>query len=102
MQFSLQLVYVPSFLKDTFLCKFHDIKIVPTSQAEIKSIILSLKSNNSSGCDENMSKIMKTYASLVSQLLSHIYNHSLYKWIFPDCLNISVVKPLFKKGDKLA
>jgi hypothetical protein len=33
-----------SFLKDAFPCKFHGIKIVPNSEAEIKSIILSLKS----------------------------------------------------------
>jgi hypothetical protein len=33
-----------SFLKEAFYCKFHGIKIVLTSEAEIKSIILSLKS----------------------------------------------------------
>jgi hypothetical protein len=33
-----------SFLEDAFPCKFHGIKTVPTSEAEIKSIILSLKS----------------------------------------------------------
>jgi hypothetical protein len=32
-----------SFSKDSFPCKFHDIKIVPTSEAEIKIITLSLK-----------------------------------------------------------
>jgi hypothetical protein len=32
-----------SFLKDAFPCKFHGIKIVPASEAKIKSIILSLK-----------------------------------------------------------
>jgi hypothetical protein len=32
-----------SFLKDAFPCKFHGIKIVSTSEAEIKIIILSLK-----------------------------------------------------------
>jgi hypothetical protein len=47
-----------SFLKDAFPCKLHGIKIVPASEAEIKSIILSLKSKNSSGYDE-MSKIIK-------------------------------------------
>jgi hypothetical protein len=31
-------------LKDAFPCKFHGIKIVPTPEAEVKSIILSLKS----------------------------------------------------------
>jgi hypothetical protein len=32
-----------SFLKDSFPLKFHGIKIVPTSESEIKSIIPSLK-----------------------------------------------------------
>jgi hypothetical protein len=41
-----------SFLKASFPCKFHGIKIVLTSEAETKSIILSLKSENSSGYDE--------------------------------------------------
>jgi len=35
--------YPISFLKDTFSSKFHAIKIIPTSEAAIKSIILSLK-----------------------------------------------------------
>jgi hypothetical protein len=47
-----------------------------------------------------MSKILTAYASLISQPLSHIYNHSLYTGVFPDNLKISIVKPLFKKGDK--
>jgi hypothetical protein len=41
-----------SFLKDQFPCKFHCIKIFPTSETEIKNIILSLKQKNSSGYDE--------------------------------------------------
>jgi hypothetical protein len=31
-------------LKVSFPCKFHGIKIVPTSEAEIRSIVLTLKS----------------------------------------------------------
>jgi hypothetical protein len=88
------------FLKDSFPCKFHGIKIVPTSEAEIKSIILPLNSKNSSGYDEIMRKILKAYASLISQPLSHIYNHSQCTGIFPDCLKISLLKPLFKPGGK--
>jgi hypothetical protein len=32
------------FFKDAFPCKFHGIKIVPNPDAEIKSIIFSVKS----------------------------------------------------------
>jgi len=37
---------------------------------------------------------------LTNHPLCYIYNYSLYTGIFPDCLKISVVKPLYKKGDK--
>jgi hypothetical protein len=40
------------------------LSIVPTSEAEIKSIIFSLKSKDSSGYDE-MSKIPKAWAPLI-------------------------------------
>jgi hypothetical protein len=63
-----------SFLKDAFPCKFHGIKIVPTSEAQIKSIKLSLKLKNSHGYDEITNKILKAYASLISRPLTHIYN----------------------------
>jgi hypothetical protein len=50
-------------LEDIFPYKFHGIKIVPTCVAEIRSIILSLKSKYSSGYVEIMSKILKVYTS---------------------------------------
>jgi hypothetical protein len=55
-----------SFVKLAFLCKFHGIKIVPNSEAEVNSIILSLKSKNSSGYDEITNKILKACASVIS------------------------------------
>jgi hypothetical protein len=45
------------------------------------------------------SKILKACASLISHPLSYICNHSLCTGVFPDCLKIVVVKPLYK-GDK--
>jgi hypothetical protein len=88
------------FLKDSFPCKLHGIKIFPTTEAEIKSIILSLNSKNSSGYDEIMSKILKACASLISWPLSHIYDHSLFTGVFPDRLKVSIVKSFFKEGNK--
>jgi len=90
------------FLTDSFPCKFNGIEIVSTSEAEIKCIILSIKSRNLSGYDEITSKILKACASLISRPLSHIYNHSLYTGVFLDSHKVSIVKPkpLFKKGDK--
>jgi len=48
-----------SFLKHSFPCKFHDIKIVSTSLSPSNQ-------NNSSGYDEIMSKIPKACESLIS------------------------------------
>ncbi|PNF23822.1 hypothetical protein B7P43_G15913 [Cryptotermes secundus] len=89
-----------SFLKDAFPINFPSIKIIPTSEAEIKNIIHTMKTKNSSGFDEVTSKILKACSDLISCPLTHICNHSLYTGIFPDRLKISIVKPVFKKGDK--
>jgi hypothetical protein len=84
-----------AILKDAF----PDIKIIPTTETDIKSIIHSLKSKNSSGYDDRTCKILKT-SDLIGCPLTHICNHSLRTGIFSDRLKISVVKPLYKKGCK--
>jgi hypothetical protein len=89
-----------SFLKAAFPVKFPSINIIPTTETEMKSVINSLKSTNSSGYDEVTSKILKVCSALISRPLTHICNHSLYTGIFPDRLKISVIRPLYQKGDK--
>jgi hypothetical protein len=76
------------------------IKLIPTTEVEIKSIIHSLKSKSSSSYDEITSKILKACSALISCPLTHNCNHSLYTGILLDCLKMSVVKPLYKKGGK--
>jgi hypothetical protein len=66
----------------------------------MKSIIHSLKSKNSSYYDEVISKILKACSALINGPLAHICNHSLHTGTFPDCLKVSLVKPLYKKCDK--
>jgi hypothetical protein len=75
-----------SFLKDVFPVKFPNIKIVPTTETCIKSIIHSLKSKNLSGYDKITSKILKTCSALISSPLAHICNHSLCTGTLPDHL----------------
>jgi Notch-like protein len=91
-----------SFLKNAFPVKFPGIKIIPTTKTEIKSIIQSPKSKNSSGYDEITSKILQTCSALISHPLANICNNSLYTGIFPDRLKMSVVRPLYKKSDKIS
>jgi len=47
-----------------------------------------------------VSSMFKACASLMSHPLIYIYNRSLYTGIFPDCLQIAVVKSVYKKGDE--
>ena len=84
-------------------CKYQikeRIKIIPVTEAEIKSKIHSLKPTKSSGYEEITSKTLKACASLIIHPLSYIYNHSLYTVIFLGYLEIAVIKPLYKNGDK--
>jgi hypothetical protein len=85
-----------SFLK----AAFSGIKIIPTTETEMKSIIHSLQSKNSSGYDEITSKIFKVCSALISRPLDEICNHSLYTGILPDRLKISEVRPLCREDDK--
>jgi hypothetical protein len=55
---------------------------------------------NSSSYDEITTKILKACSSHISLPLNYICNQSVYAGIFPDRLKISIVKPLYKKGDK--
>jgi hypothetical protein len=87
---------VISFLKEAFPRKFPHTKTIPVTETEIKIVIHSLKAKNSSGYDRITSKIIKVCASLISHPLTHICNHPLFTGIFPDCLKISVVQPLYK------
>jgi hypothetical protein len=91
-----------SFLIDSFPGNFPSIKIIPITEAEIKSIVCSLKPKNSSGYDEVTSKILKSCASIINLPLSFICNHSIHTGIFPNRLQIAVVKPLHTKGDKFS
>ena len=70
--------YVISIIKDSFPGNFLSLKLIPITEAEIKSIIHSLKQKKKSGYDERTRKILKACASLFIHPLSYIYNHSLY------------------------
>jgi hypothetical protein len=56
--------------------KFPSIKTIPSTEAEIKSIVHSLKSKKLSGYDEITSKILKVCSSLISSRpLTNICNY---------------------------
>jgi hypothetical protein len=65
-------------------------KTIPITQVEIIRIINSLKSKNSSGHDEILSKILKLCGPQISISLCYICNKCISMGIFPDCLKFSI------------
>jgi hypothetical protein len=66
-----------SVLKDCFPVKFLGIKSIQTTEAEIKSIMVSQLKKLKSGYDETRNNILKACSSVISYLLNDICNHSL-------------------------
>ena len=52
-------------------------EIIPVSEAEVKTILMSLKPKNSTGKDGIPNKIVKHCAHFISKSLTYIYNCSL-------------------------
>lgn len=73
----------------------------PMSITEVKKEILLLNNTNSEGYDEINTKIIKTCVDEIVEVLTQLINLSFYEGIFPEALKLSVVRPLYKKGDRL-
>lgn len=76
------------------------IYLKPTDPLELLKIISSLRNSKSSGYDDLNTKTIKDNAKAVVEPLTHIINLSILEGRFPDGLKTSVIKPIFKKGDK--
>jgi hypothetical protein len=77
-----------------------EMKVIPRTKFERKSIIKLLKSKTSAGYDGISSRIIKHCMNAVSRPINHICNASLNEGVFPDRLKYAIVKPIHKKGDK--
>lgn len=73
----------------------------PCSETEVFQVITSLNNKKSVGYDEISTHILKLSAKVVSPILCHTINLSLFEGIFPDKLKFSVVKPLHKSKSTL-
>jgi hypothetical protein len=74
--------------------------ISPVTEWEVENIIKSLKNSYSAGFDEILEAIVKTSIHYVKKPLTHIFNLSLQKGLFPDSLKVTKIRPVFKKGEK--
>jgi hypothetical protein len=72
----------------------------PSTRQEIENIISSLKTKNSFGYDEIPMRILKLCSSYISTPIHFICNKMLSTGKFLDILKYSIVKPLYKKGNK--
>jgi len=71
-------------------------------QQHMKLMILkSLKIKNSYPYDEMPIKILKLSAPFIISPLTYIYNKSLSSGVFPERLKYPIIKPVYRKGDKL-
>ena len=73
-----------SLLKKSHPTEFPPMQTIPISEGEIKSIINSLKSKNSSGYDGIPIKILKLCRNQVNKPLAFILNKSISMGIFPE------------------
>jgi Notch-like protein len=70
------------------------------STQEIDKIIKSLKAKGCHGYDEISVKILKWGSPFIVSPLTYIFNKSLEMGTFPSRLKFSIVKPIYKAGDK--
>ena len=71
----------------------------PTDDAEVSSLIRSLK-DSSPGWDDISSKVCRSSVAVFVTPLTHVLNLSLSQGVVPKELKIARVTPIFKAGDK--
>jgi hypothetical protein len=85
---------------DIQLSNPHTIYLTPVTDSEIYNIIMTLKNSKSSGYDDITTTLIKLVAKNICRPITHIVNLSFEQGRFPEELKMSVVKPIFKKGDE--
>ena len=72
----------------------------PTNPAEVFNIISSLKTRKSSGYDNISSFFLKSAIKVLLFPLALLFNCSFKLGMFPDCLKVAKVLPVYKSGKK--
>lgn len=75
--------------------------LVPTTPDEVRECILRLKPNKSPGIDGIKSSTLKHIAAEISVIFAFIINKIFETGCFPMSFKVSVVKPLYKNGNKM-
>jgi hypothetical protein len=80
--------------------KFPKICYKPVTIQEIETIIYSFKTKDSCGYDLISLRVLKLSTPYISSPLSYICNKTMQLGVFPERLKYSIIKPLYKKGNK--
>lgn len=75
--------------------------LVPTNKFEISNIIMTLKNKKSPGIDGIKSETLKYITTQIEQPLTFIINKIFETGEVPVAFKTSVIKPIYKNGDKL-
>jgi hypothetical protein len=68
--------------------------ISPVTECEVEGIIKDLKNPYSAGFDEIPEIVVKKGVQYIIKPLTHIFNLSLQKGIFPEGLKIAKIRPI--------
>ena len=71
----------------------------PTTERELKIILMSFKGGKAPGHDHIPMHLVKNSFDIISKPLMHLINLSLEKGIFPNNLKTAKIIPIFKAGD---
>lgn len=72
--------------------------LLPTDDAEVYAIIMSLKNSQSADVHDVPVSLVKRAAKSIAAPLSFVFNKMMSIGHFPDCLKVARVLPVFKKG----
>jgi hypothetical protein len=90
-----------SFMEQAVTTNYPKIHNKPSMTKEIEKIINSLKTKDSCGYNQISLRILKLSAPYISSPLNYICNKIIQSGTFPERLKYSVIKPSYKRGDKL-
>ena len=92
----------PSHIKMTKpnSCNFKSIFLFPSTNAEVCSIIDGLKTMKAQRYTDAETKFIKYGKLIISPIISNLFNMCIETGVFPNCLKIAEVIPIYKKGDQ--
>lgn len=76
-----------------------DFKLTPTNNDEVTKIMRDIRKQSSSGVDGLSLKVFKHLPDAAITALADCINKSFTSGVFPDCLKLAIIIPIFKGGN---